>query len=98
MDPPYSVAARRVFREYNSFVFDDEAVIRLREWLVRLATMGVDFLVSYADCEEASFLKEGFDSDVVRVRRNIAGFSTSRGLSQEVLFWSTRTLRLPTLP
>lgn len=85
MDPPFRVRARRVFNEYDKSVFSFDDVIRLRGWLEVLAARSISFLVSYAESEEANFLKRGFHTEIVTVRRNIAGFSGSRGRSRELL-------------
>jgi DNA adenine methylase len=96
MDPPFSVAARRVFKEYNSANFDDAALNRLRARLVDLADRKIDFLVSYAESDEADVLSEGFCKMQVSVRRNIAGFADSRIKSNEVLISPIPLLSQPT--
>lgn len=85
MDPPFSVKARRVFNEYDRCVFSSEGVKRLRRWMERLADQRVSFLVSYAACEEADFLRKGFKATQVKVKRNISGFCGSRCHSNEIL-------------
>ena len=85
MDPPFSVKARRVFNEYDKSIFSFEDVKRLRGWMENLASRNISFLVSYAESDEADFLKKGFHTDVVSVRRNIAGFTDNRTRSNELL-------------
>ena len=85
MDPPFSVQAKRVFKEYNAAIFNNDDLRRLRTWLELLSARQIDFLVSYAECDEANYLKEGFHSKTISVRRNIAGFTASRQASNEVL-------------
>jgi DNA adenine methylase len=85
MDPPFSVKARRVFREYDKSIFSFDDVMRLRKWMQRLRKRNIAFLVSYAESEEAEYLMEGFHSEIVSVRRNIAGFTDKRTQSNEVL-------------
>lgn len=85
MDPPFAVRARRVFREYDASGFDDKDIQRLRNWMVRLDRSGIDFVVSYAESDEADVLRKGFSSETVSVRRHIAGFAGDRALSNEVL-------------
>ncbi|MBX3296708.1 MAG: Dam family site-specific DNA-(adenine-N6)-methyltransferase [Acidobacteria bacterium] len=92
LDPPYSVEARRVFKQYNAAVFGDDDLRRLRSWLTKLANHNIDFLVSYADCEEADRLRRGFYYRTINVRRNIAGFTDSRQLSKEIII-SSRPIR-----
>jgi DNA adenine methylase len=85
MDPPYCTRARRVFNEYDRTVFGATELSRLKVWMRRLDRQGIAFVVSYAECEESSYLAEGFDVRVARVRRNIAGFTKSRVSCNEVL-------------
>lgn len=85
MDPPFSVKARRVFREYDKSVFSFEDVERLRGWMQNLRSRKISFLVSYAESDEADLLKKGFHTEVVSVRRNIAGFTDNRVRSNELL-------------
>jgi len=88
MDPPYSVEARRVFKEYNAAAFGEQELYCLRGWLERLASRNIQFLISYADCEEAEILSKGFRSRPISVRRNIAGFTSSRLRSKEIIISS----------
>ncbi len=88
LDPPFSVEAKRVFKEYNAAAFGDEDLVRLRRWLEKLANDNIQFLVSYAESDEADFLRKGFHSRVISVRRNIAGFTASRLRSNEILISS----------
>lgn len=85
LDPPYSVSRRRVFREYDPATFGPDDVEVLRTWLTRLSDMSVRFLVSYAESREGNYLAKGFRCKKVAVRRNIAGFASSRRLSYELL-------------
>jgi DNA adenine methylase len=85
MDPPFSVNARRVFKEYSATLFGLDDVQRLRKRLERLADENVHFLVSYLDSSEARILARGFRVQRVNVRRNISGFVKTRSMSQEML-------------
>jgi DNA adenine methylase len=85
MDPPYAVRARRVFREYDPSTFTHEDIARLRSWMERLNRAGINFVVSYAESEEADVLKRNFSYETVAVRRNIAGFAAHRAWTNEVL-------------
>jgi DNA adenine methylase len=89
MDPPYAVRARRVFREYDPSTFTHEDIARLRKWMMRLDKKGVDFVVSYAQSEEAEILRKGFAFETISVRRNIAGFAANRKMTKEVLISNT---------
>jgi len=85
MDPPFAVRARRVFREYGPSTFTHEDITRLRSWMEKLTAAHIDFVVSYAECDEADMLRKGFAYQTVSVRRNIAGFAANRTLHNEVL-------------
>lgn len=85
MDPPYAVKARRVFREYDPSTFTHDDITRLRSWMVRMNKAGIDFVVSYAESEEADVLKRGFSYEMVAVRRNVAGFAAYRVMTNELL-------------
>lgn len=88
MDPPFSVAAKRVFKEYNAAIFNNSDLDRLRLRLKELSEKKIDFLVSYAESDEAEILGKGFHRKEITVRRNIAGFAESRQKSKEVLISS----------
>lgn len=90
MDPPFSVEAKRVFKEYNAAAFGEKDLYRLRSWLECLANRNIKFLVSYAESDEADVLRKDFYSKVISVRRNIAGFTGSRLNSNEILISSQR--------
>lgn len=89
MDPPFAVRARRIFREYDPSTFTHEDIARLRSWMDRLAAARINFVVSYAESEEADILRKGFDYQIVSVRRSIAGFAAHRCLSNEILISNT---------
>lgn len=89
MDPPYAVNTRRVFNEYHRRSFSPEDVVRLRHSMERLANKNVRFVVSYAESPEAEMLRKGFNFEIVSVRRNIAGFTSERKYSREILIWNT---------
>lgn len=85
MDPPFAVRERRVFRQYDPSTFTHGDIKRLRGWMERLNAARINFVVSYAECEEANVLKRNFGYETVSVRRNIAGFASFRAESNEVL-------------
>lgn len=88
MDPPYAVNTQRVFNEYDRASFASEDVDRVRHCMERLRRKGVSFVVSYAESPEADMLRKGFNFETVRVRRNIAGFTSERKHSGEILIWN----------
>jgi len=85
MDPPFAVQARRVFRQYDPSTFTHEDIVRLRKWMKHLTKAKIEFVVSYAECDEANVLKKGYTCRRVSVRRNIAGFVAHRSTTNEVL-------------
>ncbi len=89
MDPPYAVRGRRVFREYDPSTFTHEDITRLRRWMEKLNAAGINFVVSYAESEEADVLKKNFSYETVAVRRNIAGFAAHRSVTKELLISNT---------
>ncbi|MBA4158169.1 MAG: Dam family site-specific DNA-(adenine-N6)-methyltransferase [Gemmatimonadetes bacterium] len=92
MDPPYRVSSRRTFREYDASAFSANDLTRLREWMDRLTSRGVEFVVSYAACPEGRSLEAGYQSEVVSVRRNIAGFAGDRRITDEVIVSNYRAI------
>lgn len=89
LDPPYAVSSRRVFREYGIKPFGVEDIERLSVELNRLHKMGVDFVVSYADCREARKLAGQWNSEKFLVQRHIAGFSAHRTPSFEWMIYNS---------
>jgi DNA adenine methylase len=85
MDPPFAVRARRVFRQYDPSAFSHEDISRLRSWMVRLNAARINFVVSYAESDEADVLRKNFSCETVSVRRHIAGFAAHRALTKELL-------------
>lgn len=90
IDPPYAMRARRIFNEYDPSTFSHADIARLRSWMERLHDAGVDFVVSYAESDEANVLKCGFSYRTISVRRNIAGFAAHRKVSNEILITNTK--------
>jgi len=91
LDPPFSVKARRVFNEYDASQFNEKHLKRLRQWMQKLDRRGIPFLVSYAESEEGAALSKGFSTEVVGVKRNIAGFAANRRSANELLISNART-------
>ena len=85
MDPPFAVRARRVFREYDPSTFTHKDITRLRSWMERLNAARINFVVSYAESDEADVLRKNFSYETVSVRRHIAGFAAHRAMSNELL-------------
>ena len=85
IDPPYSVKNKRVFKEYDSSIFSESDLYRLRSYLDNFHERRITFLVSYSDDEEADILANGFHKSFTTIRRNIAGFAGHRKRDSEVL-------------
>ena len=51
----------------------------------RLNAAEIDFVVSYAESEEADILRKGFSYETVAVKRNVAGFAAHRAMTNELL-------------
>ncbi len=85
LDPPYWVAKRRVFREYDSNVFAEHHLARLEAELCRLEEIRIPFVLSYADSTQARRLARNRRTQRVQVRRNISGFVGSRCMSNELM-------------
>ena len=85
LDPPYSIASRRVFNEYSHFSFGEMELRSLRTHLMRLDKLKVPFLVSYGVSREAQELSRGFRARQIVVQRQIAGFAAKRRKSRELL-------------
>ena len=92
MDPPFSTTTRRIFNEYAPSVFGAGDIQRLRNWMEDLDARSIPFLISYAECNEAEFLRRGFHAETVTVKRNIAGFAANRGHSSELLISNRRPI------
>jgi len=85
LDPPYIVATRRVFSEYQPSSFTEKDLDRLGNLLHDLDARRVHFLVTYADSHEARSLLKAWSPRRARIRRNIAGFAGSRRFSYELI-------------
>lgn len=94
LDPPYKVSNRRVFNEYDSSSFSTNDLLRLKQLLDKLTYKGTEFLVSYADCDEAYTLSKGYSYKIVTVRRNIAGFTKKRKTTTELLISNNLILNI----
>ncbi len=78
-----------MFRQYDPSTFTSEDIHRLRSWMLRLNAKGINFVVSYAESEEADILRKNFSYETVAVRRNIAGYVGSRAVMNELLISNT---------
>lgn len=92
LDPPFAVQSRRVFRQYGRKSFGFEDIPRFDLELKRLNRVGVDFLVSYADCAQARSIARQWNSTRVALRRYVAGFADHRRFAYE---WLISNLPIP---
>ncbi len=85
LDPPYAVKNKRIFNQYSPDTFGLNDLIRLKSLIREIDNRDAKFLLSYAMCDEASILSEGWKYEVVSTVRNISGFSKHRKTESEVI-------------
>lgn len=85
LDPPYAVANRRIFRQYDPNTFGTHDVERLQNTLDLIDERGATFLVSYALSSEVKPLLNRWQFRRVQTQRNIAGFTEHRKKAIEVM-------------
>ncbi|HMO05106.1 MAG TPA: Dam family site-specific DNA-(adenine-N6)-methyltransferase [Kiritimatiellia bacterium] len=85
LDPPYAVASRRVFRQYDKRAFTPRDLVRLSKHLYRIDECGAKFVMTYAQCSEVATHFQRWDRRRIRVRRHVAGFAGARRSAYEVL-------------
>lgn len=90
LDPPYAVANRRIFRQYDKHSFGIDDVQRLSDCLDHIDSVGAHFVVSYALSAEIKGLSTAWASKRVVAQRNIAGFAEHRRKAVEVMITNIR--------
>jgi len=94
IDPPYLTSTHRYSGEYGYGAFsyrDEDALV---EEIRRLDRLGANVLVSYMpENSVKSALGKGWRSEVISVRRQIAGAMPARGHCSEMLMWNFREMR-----
>lgn len=85
LDPPFAATGVRTFVEYGKRSFAEDDIDRLSRHLERIDSRGASFLVSYADCPRAREIATHWNSKVIEVRRQIAGFASNRKTAFELL-------------
>lgn len=85
IDPPYFVDDRRVFREYGPEYFSKRDLQDLSNLLHEIHAVGAKFMLSYADCELARSVFKGWQSDHIKLTRNVGGFKKSRRQDSELV-------------
>lgn len=85
LDPPYATNNGRVFHQYNYNTFGVKDILRLESAVEKIDEIGGAFVLSYADVPEVQSLKSRWKTEIVSVQRNIAGFTSNRRESSEVV-------------
>lgn len=85
LDPPYAVANRRIFRQYDKHSFGLEDVERLKKCLEMIDARGASFVVSYALSAEIKPIVQQWTARRVTAQRNVAGFAEHRRKAVEVI-------------
>jgi DNA adenine methylase len=85
LDPPYYIPKKRVFREYSSVPFSEKDVVRLANVLREIDRRRAKFLLSYPECRLINQLAKDWQISRIKVHRTIAGNTSSRGYTPEVL-------------
>ena len=85
LDPPFAVANRRLFRQYNRMTFGFDDLQRLVNVLHCLDRLGAYFVLSYAVCSESLLAFRPWHVRRLLTQRNIAGFVAHRRLAAELL-------------
>lgn len=90
LDPPYAVSNVRIFKQYGPDVFGVDDLHRVNKLLRELEKKQIDFVLSYASCEEADEIFSEWSMDSIDVRRNIAGFAKHRKSVPEAIYTNTK--------
>ncbi len=85
LDPPYAVRNKDIFLQYGPDTFGLTDIERLKECLYIINATNATFLLSYADCDEATEIAQKWNSKVVSTVRNISGFAKHRKQENEIL-------------
>jgi DNA adenine methylase len=85
LDPPFAVANRRIFRQYNRMTFGFDDLYRLVNVLHCLDRLGAYFVLSYAVCTESLLAFQPWHVRRLMTQRNIAGFAGHRRRAAELL-------------
>lgn len=86
LDPPYAVENRRIFRQYSAVSFGLEDLKRLAWVLEEIHARKARFVLSYAQCREATEFFGHWLSRRVYCQRNVAGYSSHRRRAAEMIY------------
>lgn len=90
LDPPFAVANRRLFKQYNRTTFGFDDLHRIVSLLHALDALGAHFVLSYAVCSESLAAFADWRVRRVLTQRNIAGFAAHRRLAAELIVTNIR--------
>jgi DNA adenine methylase len=85
LDPPYAVENKRIFTQYGPDVFGSSDLEDLRTMLEQLDREGIPFMLSYAYSKHTKEFFSAWKTKRLITTRNIAGFSSYRKTSAELL-------------
>lgn len=90
-DPPYYSEENKYFTEYTEGGFSISDLKRLSTILYEFDKKNIKFLVSYADCQEASILKNNnYFCYSITTTRNMNGFNKQNKKGKEILITNIR--------
>lgn len=90
LDPPYFSANSRVFTAYTQSPFAREDLERLDALLNRIDALGATFVATYLDGDDIRSIAQRWQSHDVSVLRRMAGFTSSRRRTSELVFTNAR--------
>lgn len=85
LDPPYATNDQAIFRSYGKRIFSVDDLVDLIKLLKKLDSQKIRFMLSYTECEEVRKIPKHWRLDQIQVRRNVAGFTGSRKIANEVV-------------
>ncbi len=91
-DPPYHpLSVTSKFTSYTRYSFSEQDQIRLRDVFAKLASRGVQVMLSNSDCDLIRDLYSDFNIHTIYASRHINAKGTGRGKITEVLVTSYET-------
>lgn len=91
LDPPYFSANARVFTGYTRSPFMREDLERFEALLHRIDAKGAAFVATYLDGDDIRSIAAKWQSHNVNVLRRMAGFTSSRKHTSELVFTNARS-------
>jgi DNA adenine methylase len=90
LDPPYFSAKTRVFTGYTQSPFMRQDLERFEALLHRIDAKGAAFVATYLDGDDIRSIAAKWQSRNVNVLRRMAGFTSSRKRTSELVFTNAR--------